>query len=101
MGWGLLLETLVKHYNTCTTFTVQKKKAVRRWHQLLQALKHLGWTITQWKHVLLSDQLVQMFFLEEMDTVTKDENHHQQEAQKSGSVMVWGCICDADKAHLH
>ena len=30
---------------------------------ILWALKHLGWTITQWKHVLWSDQSVFQIFV--------------------------------------
>ena len=78
----------------------------RRW--LLWAQRHLEWTIKQWKRVLWSDESVfQAFFGRNGRCVlqTKDENYHpdcyQQQVQKPGSVMVWGCISALVKGNLH
>jgi len=49
-----------KHYY------VEKKpyvNLVQRWRPLLWARRHLGWTITQWKHVLWSDRSVFQIFV--------------------------------------
>ncbi len=43
--------------------------SVQKRHRLLWARRHLGWTITQWKRVLWSDESVFQVFLGGMDTV--------------------------------
>lgn len=78
---------------------------VQKRGQLLWARRHLGWTITQWKCVLWSDASVfQVTFGRNGHRVllTKDEKGpsdcYQQQVQKPGSAMVWGCgnfhFCD-------
>ncbi len=72
--------------------------SVQKRRRLLWArMVHLGWTITQWKRVLWSDESVfQVFFGRNGRRVlrTKEEKDHpdcyQQQVQKPGSVMVWG-----------
>ncbi len=66
------------------------------------------WTITQWKRVLWSDESVfQVFFGRNGRRVlrTKEEKDHpdcyQQQVQKPGSVMVWGCVSALGKGNLH
>ncbi len=73
--------------------------SVQKRRRLLWARRHLGWTITQWKRVLWSDESVfQVFFGRNGRRVlrTKEEKDHpdcyQQQVQKPGSVMVWGCV---------
>ncbi len=70
--------------------------SVQKRRRLLWARRHLGWTITQWKRVLWSDESVfQVFFGRNGRRVlrTKEEKDHpdcyQQQVQKPGSVMVW------------
>ncbi len=77
-------------------------------NSLLWARRHLGWTITQWKRVLWSDESVfQVFFGRNVRRVlrTKEEKDHpdcyQQQVQKPGSVMVWGCVSALGKGNLH
>ncbi len=74
----------------------------------LWARRHLGWTITQRKRVLWSDESVfQVFFGRNGRRVlrTKEEKDHpdcyQQQVQKPGSVMVWGCVSALGKGNLH
>ena len=64
--------------------------------------------ITQWKRVLWSDESVfQVFFGRNGSCVlrTKEEKDHpdcyQQQVQKPGSVMVWGCVSALGKGNLH
>src|SRR4029434_5557629 len=67
---------------------------------LLWARRHLGWTITQWKRVYCdqTNQYFRSFFGINGRRVlrTKEEKDHpdfyQQQVQKPGSVMVWGCV---------
>ncbi len=73
--------------------------SVQKRRRLLWARRHLGWTITQWKRVLWSDESVfQVCFGRNGCRVlrTKEEKDHpdcyQQQVQKPGSVMVWGCV---------
>ncbi len=82
--------------------------SVQKRHRLLWARRHLGWTITQWKRVLWSDESVfQVFFGRNGRRVlrTKEEKDHpdcyQQQVQKPGSVMVWGCVSALGKGNLH
>ncbi len=82
--------------------------SVQKRHRLLWARRHLGWTITQWKRVLWSDESVfQVFFGRNGCRVlrTKEEKDHpdcyQQQVQKPGSVMVWGCVSALGKGNLH
>ncbi len=82
--------------------------SVQKRRQLLWARRHLGWTITQWKRVLWSDESVfQVFFGRNGCRVlrTKEEKDHpdcyQQQVQKPGSVMVWGCVSALGKGNLH
>ncbi len=82
--------------------------SVQKRRRLLWARRHLGWTITQWKHVLWSDESVfQVFFGRNGRRVlwTKEEKDHpdyyQQQVQKPGSVMVWGCVSALGKGSLH
>ena len=77
-----------------------------RW--LLWAQRHLGWTITQWKPVLWSEESVFQVFLGRNGHCvlrTKEEKDHpdcyQQQVQKPGSVMVWGCVSALGKGNLH
>ncbi len=63
--------------------------------------------ITQWKRVLWSDESVfQVFFGRNGRRVlrTKEEKDHpdcyQQQVQKPGSVMVWGCVSALGKGNL-
>ena len=81
---------------------------VQKRRRLLWARRHLGWTITQWKRVLWSDESVfQVFFGRNGRRVlrTKEEKDHpdcyQQQVQKPGSVMVWGCVSALGKGNLH
>ncbi len=71
--------------------------SVQKRRRLLWARRHLGWTITQWKRVLWSDESVfQVFFGRNGRRVlrTKEEKDHpdcyQQQVQKPGSVMCGG-----------
>ncbi len=82
--------------------------SVQKRRRLLWARRHLGWTITQWKRVLWSDESVfQVFFGRNGCRVlrTKEEKDHpdcyQQQVQKPGSVMVWGCVSALGKGNLH
>ncbi len=82
--------------------------SVQKRRRLLWARRHLGWTITQWKCVLWSDESVfQVFFGRNGRRVlrTKEEKDHpdcyQQQVQKPGSVMVWGCVSALGKGNLH
>ncbi len=82
--------------------------SVQKRRRLLWARRHLGWTITQWKRVLWSDESVfQVFFGRNGRRVlrTKEEKDHpdcyQQQVQKPGSVMVWGCVSALGKGNLH
>ncbi len=82
--------------------------SVQKCRRLLWARRHLGWTITQWKRVLWSDESVfQVFFGRNGRRVlrTKEEKDHpdcyQQQVQKPGSVMVWGCVSALGKGNLH
>ncbi len=82
--------------------------SVQKRRRLLWARRHLGWTITQWKRVLWSDESVfQVFFGRNGRRVlrTKEENDHpdcyQQQVQKPGSVMVWGYVSALGKGNLH
>ncbi len=82
--------------------------SVQKHRRLLWARRHLGWTITQWKRVLWSDESVfQVFFGRNGCRVlrTKEEKDHpdcyQQQVQKPGSVMVWGCVSALGKGNLH
>ncbi len=82
--------------------------SVQKHRRLLWARRHLGWTITQWKRVLWSDESVfQVFFGRNGRRVlrTKEEKDHpdcyQQQVQKPGSVMVWGCVSALGKGNLH
>ncbi len=82
--------------------------SVQKRRQLLWARRHLGWTITQWKRVLWSNESVfQVFFGRNGRRVlrTKEEKDHpdcyQQQVQKPGSVMVWGCVSALGKGNLH
>ncbi len=82
--------------------------SVQKHRRLLWAWRHLGWTITQWKRVLWSDESVfQVFFGRNGRRVlrTKEEKDHpdcyQQQVQKPGSVMVWGCVSALGKGNLH
>ena len=87
--------------NTRLTLTVSKSA-------VLWARRHLGWTITQWKPVLWSDKSVFQVFLGRNGCCvlrTKEGKDHpdcyQQQVQKSGSVMVWGCVSALGKSTLH
>ncbi len=61
--------------------------SVQKRRRLLWARRHLGWTITQWKRVLWSDESVfQVFF---------GRNGRRR------SVMVWGCVSALGKGNLH
>ncbi|KAI5086016.1 hypothetical protein C0J45_23516, partial [Silurus meridionalis] len=51
----------------------------------------LGWTITQWKRVLWSDESVFQVFFERNGCCV----------QKPGSVMVSGCVSALGKGNLH
>ncbi len=69
--------------------------SVQKHRRLLWARRHLGWTITQWKRVLWSDESVfKVFFGKNGRRVlqTKEEKDHpdcyQQQVQKPGSVMA-------------
>ncbi len=82
--------------------------SVQKRCRLLWARRHLGWTISQWKRVLWSDESVfQVFFGRNGRRVlrTKEEKDHpdcyQQQVQKPGSVMVWGCVSALGKGNLH
>ncbi len=82
--------------------------SVQKRRRLLWSRRHLGWTITQWKRVLWSDESVfQVFFGRNGRRVlrTKEEKDHphcyQQQVQKPGSVMVWGCVSALGKGNLH
>ncbi len=82
--------------------------SVQKRCRLLWARRHLVWTITQWKRVLWSDESVfQVFFGRNGRRVlrTKEEKDHpdcyQQQVQKPGSVMVWGCVSALGKGNLH
>ncbi len=82
--------------------------SVQKRRRLLWDRRHLGWTITQWKRVLWSDESVfQVFFGRNGRRVlwTKEEKDHpdcyQQQVQKPGSVMVWGCVSALGKGNLH
>ncbi len=82
--------------------------SVQKRHRLLWTRRHLGWTITQWKRVLWSDESVfQVCFGRNGRRVlrTKEEKDHpdcyQQQVQKPGSVMVWGCVSALGKGNLH
>ncbi len=82
--------------------------SVQKRRRLLWARRHLGWTITQWKRVLWSDESVfQVFFGRNGRRVlrTKEEKDHpdcyQQQVQKPGSVMVWDCVSALGKGNLH
>ncbi len=82
--------------------------SVQKRCRILWARRHLGWTITQWKRVLWSDESVfQVFFGRNGRRVlrTKEEKDHpdcyQQQVQKPGSVMVWGCVSALGKGNLH
>src|SRR4029434_2205036 len=68
---------------------------VQKRRHLLWARRHLGWTTTEWKRVLWSDESVfQVFFGRNGRRVlqTKEEKDHQdcyqQQVHKPGSVMV-------------
>ncbi len=82
--------------------------SVQKRRRLLWARRHLGWTITQWN--VYCGQMNQYFryFLGGMDTVCapdQEEKDHpdcyQQQVQKPGSVMVWGCVSALGKGNLH
>ncbi len=82
--------------------------SVQKRRRLLWARRHLGWTITQWKPVLWSDESVfQVFFGRNGRHVlrTKEEKDHpdcyQQQVQKPGPLMVWGCVSALGKGNLH
>ncbi len=83
--------------------------SVQKRRRLLWARRHLGWTITHsGERVLWSDESVFQVFLGGMDAVvlrTKEEKDHpdcyQQQVQKPGSVMVWGCVSALGKGNLH
>ncbi len=82
--------------------------SVQKRRRLLWARRHLGWTITQWKRVLRSDESVFQVFLGGMDTVCSGPKKkriiqivYQQQVQKPGSVMVWGCVRALGKGNLH
>ncbi len=118
MGSGLLRQTFVKYHNCSYIHKCQLKlycakrkpyvNSVQKRRRLLWARRHLGWTITQWKRVLWSDESVfQVFFGRNGRRVlrTKEEKDHpdcyQQQVQKPGSVMVWGCVSALGKGNLH
>ncbi len=69
--------------------------SVQKRRRLLWARRHLGWTITQWKRVLWSDEPYFRYFLEEWMPCAPDQEEkdhpdcYQQQVQKPGSVMVW------------
>ncbi len=118
MGSGLLWQTFVTyqirsyiHKCQLKLYCAKRKpyvNSVQKRRRLLWARRHLGWTITQWKRVLWSDESVfQVCFGRNGRRVlrTKEEKDHpdcyQQQVQKPGSVMVWGCVSALGKGNLH
>lgn len=77
---------------------------VQKHRRLLWALRHLGWTITQWKRVRQIH--IPCLFLEEMDAVCSGPKMYRPiqtvTSNKSKShVMVWGCVSALGKGNLH
>ncbi len=118
MGSGLLWQplsstTIRSYIHKCQLklYCAKRKpyvNSVQKRRRLLWARRHLGWTITQWKRVLWSDESVfQVLFGRNGRRVlrTKEEKDHpdcyQQQVQKPGSVMVWGCVSALGKGNLH
>ncbi len=118
MGSGLLWQplsstTIRSYIHKCQLklYCAKRKpyvNSVQKRRRLLWARRHLGWTITQWKRVLWSDESVfQVFFGRNGRRVlrTKEEKDHpdcyQQQVQKPGSVMGWGCVSALGKGNLH
>ncbi len=79
MGSGLLWQTFVSttirsyiHKCQLKLYCAKRKpyvNSVQKRRRLLWARRHLGWTITQWKRVLWSDESVFRYFLGGMDAV--------------------------------
>ncbi len=74
----------------------------------LWARRHLGWTITQWKRVLWSDESVfQVFFGRNGRRVLRTKKKRiiqtvtSNKSKSQGPVMVWGCVSALGKGNLH
>ena len=68
--------------------------------KLLWALRHLGWTITQWKRVLWSDESVFQVFFGRNGRVCfgpKKKRTIQTVTSNKSKSQVWGCQCPTQR----
>ncbi len=117
MGSGLLWQplsstTMRSYIHKCQLklYCAKRKpyvNSVQKRRRLLWARRHLGWTITQWKRVLWSDESVFQVFLGGMDAVCSGPKKKRiiqtvtSNKSKSRVCHGMGCVSALGKGHLH
>jgi biotin operon repressor len=109
----LSINTIRRSIRKCNLklYYAQRKPFVnnlQKRRRLIWARAHIGWSQTQWKRVLWSDESsFQIIYGNNRRKVlrTKDEKNnpvcYRRAVQKPASVMVWGCMSATGVGRLH
>ncbi len=111
-GKPLSITTIRSYIHKCQLkLSCAKRKPyvnrVQKRRRLIWARRHLGWTITVETCTVVRWISISGIFGRNGRRVlrTKEEKDHpdcyQQQVQKPGSVMVWGCVSALGKGNLH